>query len=156
MFFVFILSVVVFNGCRQRNNTVNENITKTENPIIENINTSDKDFAEIGVVDVSGLSSFREINITSPRMHGPDIRSLQERLVEIGFIGIGEIDGYYGPKTAEEIYFIKSALGFVDYFILGSDEEHYVGTDLDYRPEDYPVVNKELWDIIFDHEKTIA
>ena len=108
------------------------------------------------IVDVSGQSSFKEINITRPRTHGPEIKNLQERLVELGFIRVGEIDGYYGPRTGEEIYYIKAALGFVDYIIYGSDEDHYAGNDeYDLRPKDYPIVNKELWDIIFDPGKTM-
>ena len=150
-----IFSIVLLNGCGQREKTVNENRTKIESTINENIDTSDKNLTETIIVDISRQSSFREINVTSPRMHSPEIKKLQERLVDLGFINIGEIDGYYGPKTAEEIYFIKATLGFVDYITFGLDEEQYAGTDLDERPGDYQVVNKELWNIIFDPEITV-
>ena len=149
-----IFSVILFNGC-SRKKIVTENTTETENTINENINASNKNFTETSIDDISDRSPFKEINVTSPRTHGPEIKRLQERLVELGFIGIGEVDGYYGPKTAEEIYFVKAALGFVDYITFGSNEEHYAGTDLDERPDDYQVVNKELWDIIFNPGKAV-
>ena len=119
-FFILLFSVVVFNGyATEKNRTAND-------------------------ADVSG-QSFREIYVARPRIHGPEIKRLQERLVELGFAGVGEADGFYGPRTAEEIYFIKAALGFVD---------HYIPED-DWRPDDYSVVNDELWGIIFDPENTV-
>ncbi|MCL2557931.1 MAG: peptidoglycan-binding protein [Treponema sp.] len=88
---------------------------------------------------------FSEIYVTRPRIQGPEIRRLQERLAALGFAGLGEIDGLYGPRTADEIYFIKAALGFVDCYIPEDD----------WRPDDYSIVNAELWDFIFDPENTI-
>ena len=98
-------------------------------------------------------SFIREINITNPRMNGPDITFLQKRLLELGFSGVGESDGYYGPKTAGEIYFIKAALGFCKY--IEFSENGYEGSDLDPRPNNYLIVNRELWNIIFNPENTI-
>jgi len=114
-FFILLLYAVAFNGYAQRNGTAD--------------------------VDVSD-QSFREIYVASPRLHGPEIKRLQERLVELGFAGIGEIDGLYGPQTAEEVYFIKAALGYADCYIREDD----------WRPDDYSVVNRALWDSIFDPE----
>jgi len=143
-FVIFIIfSIIAFNGCRQRNQATQEN---TDVPFL--------DLPEAGINEVINQAFLREIDITSPRMNGPDIILLQERLLELGFAELGEADGYYGPKTAGEIYFIKSALGFTDYIVFSQDEEHYAGTDLDFRPADYQLVNKELWDIIFNPEYT--
>ena len=99
---------------------------------------------------VFAQSFTRDINVTSPRMNGTDVRFLQERLLELGFTGVGDADGYYGPMTAGEIYFIKAALGFMEYIIFGPDEDQYAGTELDARPADYQTVDNQLWDIIFN------
>ena len=124
VFVIFIfLFFVVFNGYTQRNGTSDENINAYD--------VSDK--------------SFRNIYVTIPRIHSTEIGRLQERLMELGFTGIAEIDSYYGPLTAGEIYFIKAALGFIDCYIPEND----------WQPEDYSVVNEELWDSIFDPKNTI-
>ena len=102
--------------------------------------------------DVIAQSFLREISVTSPRMNGPDIQILQERLLELGFASVGEADGFYGPMTAGAIYFIKAALGLMEYIAFGSDEEEAYYAEMDPRPADYQAVNKEIWDIIFDPE----
>ena len=81
----------------------------------------------------------REIDLKNPRMNGQDITNLQNRLMELGFKSVGEIDGYYGPKTATEIRFIKSVLGLVSNFSFRDN------STLDF------LVNKHLWEIIFDN-----
>ncbi|MBP5442335.1 MAG: hypothetical protein J6Y60_03760, partial [Treponema sp.] len=42
-------------------------------------------------------SKNRVLSVTSPRMHGDDVVYIQEKLIEMGFTEIGDIDGYYGP-----------------------------------------------------------
>ena len=103
---------------------------------------------------VCGMTAFaqsftREINVTRPRMNGPDVKSMQERLLELGFANVGEADGYYGPMTAGEIYFIKAALGLMEYIAFGSDEEEAYYSEIDLRSADYQTVNREIWNIIF-------
>ena len=167
LFFCLISSLLILN-CRARNNQELQDSSPAqgalgvgveENTAIPEINTtqefsllpSDRDLTET-VIDTVNQAFLREISVTSPRMNGPDVKFLQERLLELGFTGVGEADGFYGPMTAGEIYFIKAALGFMEYIIFGSDEEeaYYAGTDFDFRSADYQAVNKELWDIIFD------
>ena len=141
IFMIFIFFIILFSGCTQRNRVANENITEN---VHENIGVYNNDLAETGIVDIFDQSSKR-IYVTRPRFHGPEIISLQERLVELGFTGIGGIDGFYGPMTAGEVYFIKAALGFVDYYI----------PEYDWRPENYSVINDEIWNSIFDPENIL-
>lgn len=49
----------------------------------------------------------RVIELKSPPMYGEDIKQLQAYLVDCGFVEIGEIDGYYGPLTANVIKTIQ-------------------------------------------------
>ncbi|QQO08756.1 peptidoglycan-binding domain-containing protein [Breznakiella homolactica] len=69
----------------------------------------------------------RTIELTNHRMYGSDILKLQRKLVEYGFTEIGEIDGYYGPLTANVISKIQFFLGF----------------------EPNGKVEKKLWDSLF-------
>jgi hypothetical protein len=84
--------------------------------------------------DTTALERFsfeRNIDITTPKMNGSDIMTLQEQLIKLGFTGVGEIDGYYGTNTGGEIYFIKEFLGH--------------DTSLKY------LVDEVLWRFIFDN-----
>jgi len=97
----------------------------------------------IGAYDVDTAGRpFENIYVATPRLQGPEIKRLQERLAELGFADIGAIDGFYGPMTAGEVYFVKAALGFAECYIPEND----------WRPEDYSVVDAALWDMIFDPE----
>jgi len=147
IFVVFILFffVIVFNGCTQRNSAANENIADTENPIYENIVQYDYYWAETVIVDIFEHSSRRIYVMPPPRIHNPEIVSLQERLIELGFTRIGAVDGFYGPMTAGEVYFIKAALGFVDSYI----------PEYEWRPEHYSFINDEIWNSIFDPENNL-
>jgi len=129
--FVLLFSIVLFNGCTQRNTIANESTV-----------AQDEDLTECDIVDLT-IQSLIKFYLTNPIMHNAEIKELQERLVELGFINVGEIDGYYGHRTAGEIFFIKAALNFVDYYV----------PELDWRPEGYSVIDEELWGIIFDPEK---
>lgn len=41
----------------------------------------------------------RTLRLTFPRMYGDDVRELQQRLWDLGYAEVGEIDGYFGPMT---------------------------------------------------------
>ena len=58
------------------------------------------------------LNTPRTIELTNPRMNGDDILELQSRLLSLGFVEIGEADGYYGPLMEEAIKNIQMAYGF--------------------------------------------
>jgi hypothetical protein len=71
------------------------------------------------------FSRVLELNIK--RMNGPDVEALQKRLLYLGFSGVGEADGYYGPKTEETIKTIQKFAGF----------------------DENGKVDRKLWDFIF-------
>jgi peptidoglycan hydrolase-like protein with peptidoglycan-binding domain len=54
----------------------------------------------------------RVIELRNPYMNGTDIIKLQEKLLSLGFYGLGEADGYYGTITEEIIKNIQTFLGF--------------------------------------------
>ena len=54
----------------------------------------------------------RTLEVTKPRMHGDDVKKVQTALVELGFTEVGEIDGYYGPKSESAVKELKSLIGF--------------------------------------------
>ena len=41
----------------------------------------------------------RTIELKNPRMNGQDVLCLQNRLLALGFSGIGDADGWYGPLS---------------------------------------------------------
>ena len=80
---------------------------------------------------VFGQNFSRVLELNARRMNGPDVEALQKRLLSSGFEGVGEADGYFGPKTEEVIKTIQKFAGFdengkVDRalwnFIFGNDD----------------------------------
>ena len=67
-------------------------------------------------------SKNRELSVTSPRMHGDDVEYIQKKLVEMGFTEIGEIDGYYGPKTEKAVKEFQKIIGLSPTGIVGQKE----------------------------------
>jgi peptidoglycan hydrolase-like protein with peptidoglycan-binding domain len=59
-----------------------------------------------------GQEYTRVIELQNRRMNGPDVTSIQTRLVALGFSEIGEVDGYYGPVTEGVVKKIQLFLGF--------------------------------------------
>jgi len=76
----------------------------------------------------------RIIEVRSPRMNGQDIIFLQNRLLSLGFSGIGSADGLYGPLTEGVVKRIQSFLG----------------------RESNGKVDRILWDYIFDSRNTTS
>ena len=52
------------------------------------------------------------LEIRTPRMNGPDVSSLQNRLIFLGFNRIGAADGYYGPRIESVVRDIQKFAGF--------------------------------------------
>lgn len=42
----------------------------------------------------------RELSVRSPPLFGPDVVTLQQRLIELGYTDLGAADGFFGPLTA--------------------------------------------------------
>jgi peptidoglycan hydrolase-like protein with peptidoglycan-binding domain len=76
--------------------------------------------------------NFTQIALKKPPMHGSEVLALQRRLLELQFYELGEADGYYGAMTETVIKKIQ------DYRGLPATG----------------IVDKELWDFIFDDYKT--
>jgi len=72
----------------------------------------------------------RILEVKKPRMNGQDVLTLQKRLLYLGFSGVGEADGYYGPKTEGAIKTIQKLAGF----------------------DENGKVDRKLWDFIFDNK----
>jgi peptidoglycan hydrolase-like protein with peptidoglycan-binding domain len=73
---------------------------------------------------------FTQLAMKNPRINGPEVLALQNRLLELQFYELGDADGYYGPMTETVIKKIQ------DYRGLPATG----------------IVDKELWDFIFDEE----
>ncbi|MCQ2580018.1 MAG: peptidoglycan-binding protein [Treponemataceae bacterium] len=61
------------------------------------------------------------LSVTSPRMYGEDVFFIQKKIVEMGF-EIGEVDGYYGPKTEKAVKSFKDLAGFEPDGIIAKTE----------------------------------
>lgn len=53
----------------------------------------------------------RVLQLTSPHMKGDDVARLQSKLVQRGYLK-GQVDGEYGPLTAQAVYRAKYRLGY--------------------------------------------
>jgi len=80
---------------------------------------------------VFGQNFSRVLELNARRMNGSDVEALQKRLLYLGFAGVSEADGYYGPKTEEVIKTIQKFSGFEENgkvdralwnFIFGNDD----------------------------------
>jgi len=80
---------------------------------------------------VFGQNFSRVLELNARRMNGPDVEALQKRLLYFGFAGVGEADGYFGPKTEEAVKTIQKFAGFEENgkvdralwnFIFGNDD----------------------------------
>ncbi len=69
----------------------------------------------------------RVLSLQTPRLQGEDVSLLQQRLLELGFVEVGEIDGYFGPMTEQAVKNFQSA--------------HNLGAD--------GVVGQQTWDALF-------
>lgn len=76
----------------------------------------------------------RTLRLQSPRIHGADVELLQERLVDLGISSVGEIDGWYGPKTAGGVEAFRRIFGFG-------------ASGVGIQPAG--VVDRDLWDYLF-------
>jgi peptidoglycan hydrolase-like protein with peptidoglycan-binding domain len=80
---------------------------------------------------VFSQSFTRVLEVRSARMNGPDVSSLQVRLLSLGFSQVGEADGYYGPMTENAVKNIQRFAGF----------------------EENGKVDRILWDFIFANDE---
>jgi hypothetical protein len=91
------------------------------------------------IVTISGQEFSRVIELKNPRMNGPDVKALQERLLFLGFSTVGEADGYYGPMTESAVVTINRYLGFCEEKDYGSYTERI----------EIKTVRRQLWNILF-------
>jgi peptidoglycan hydrolase-like protein with peptidoglycan-binding domain len=56
----------------------------------------------------------RSLYVTTPRLNGDDVAAVQQRLVDLGYVEVGEVDGYYGPKTEFAVLRFQKINGLPD------------------------------------------
>jgi hypothetical protein len=61
----------------------------------------------------------RRLYLTSPYMRGDDVRTVQQRLMALGYTQVGEIDGVWGPLTEGAVKAFQSDRGLVVDGIVG-------------------------------------
>ena len=61
----------------------------------------------------------RELSVQTPRLQGEDVRLLQQRLLELGYEEVGEVDGYYGPNTEQAVKNFQTDFGLIADGIVG-------------------------------------
>jgi len=107
---------------------------------------------------VFGQNFSRVLELNAKRMNGPDVEALQKRLLQLGFAGIGEADGYYGPKTEETVKTIQKFAGFEESgkvdralwnFVFGNDEFtvkylKLIQTVAQYKPDELRKIENEF------------
>ncbi|GEM82279.1 peptidoglycan-binding domain-containing protein [Meiothermus hypogaeus] len=55
----------------------------------------------------------RALQLQNPRLSGVQVRSLQQRLLELGYREVGEADGFFGPKTQAAVSAFQKRLANV-------------------------------------------
>ena len=82
-------------------------------------------------------------------MNGSDVIYIQNKLIEMGFSEIGEIDGYYGPKTEEAIKEFQELVGIKSSGIVSQKEYDFFESKtsdlimsgiLNYKKINYPLI----------------
>jgi peptidoglycan hydrolase-like protein with peptidoglycan-binding domain len=53
----------------------------------------------------------RNLYLTTPRMQGDDVIMLQQRLLELGYSEVGEVDGFFGPLTDQAVRHFQQVNG---------------------------------------------
>ncbi len=62
----------------------------------------------------SGAPEFqRTLQLADPRMQGDDVAAVQQRLIDLFFFGVGEVDGYFGPNTQSAVSSFQQLNGLV-------------------------------------------
>jgi Tol biopolymer transport system component/peptidoglycan hydrolase-like protein with peptidoglycan-binding domain len=54
-----------------------------------------------GSVFAQEIEFERMLEVTTPRMSGDDVKQIQQRLMDLGYDEVGDIDGWYGPMSAD-------------------------------------------------------
>lgn len=55
----------------------------------------------------------RPLQLQNPRLQGAPVRSLQQRLLELGYLEVGPADGIFGPKTQAAVVAFQRRLANV-------------------------------------------
>ena len=53
----------------------------------------------------------RELYLTTPALKGGDVRAVQQRLMDLGYSEVGEVDGYYNSQTESAIVLFQKMNG---------------------------------------------
>ena len=61
----------------------------------------------------------RNLFLTSPRMQGDDVLMLQQRLLDLGYTEVGELDGIFGPKTEQAVKHFQEVNGLLVDGVVG-------------------------------------
>jgi len=78
-------------------------------------------FFSIVTLSTIGAQSYKSaLKLTSPRMNGPEVQAVQEKLLALGFSKIGVADGWFGPLTKDAVSLFQRFYGYPDNGIVDS------------------------------------
>lgn len=71
----------------------------------------------------------RDLEVKKSRLHGDDVVYIQNKLIEMGFTEIGEVDGYYGPMTSGAVKDFQTLIDFDSTGIVTKMEYEFFSSD---------------------------
>ncbi|KNZ70949.1 ErfK/YbiS/YcfS/YnhG family protein [Thermincola ferriacetica] len=75
------------------------------------------------------LFSSRFLRLMTPYLSGPDVKAVQERLVDLGYYK-GRVDGVFDPATANAVVAFQKSRGLKADGVVGPDTWSALGTDM--------------------------
>ncbi len=78
------------------------------------------------LLSISSLSAqnqefYRDIYLASPRMNGPDVTQVQQRLLDLGYAEVGTVDGWFGPNSEIAITIFQNRFSLIDDGVVTAD-----------------------------------
>jgi peptidoglycan hydrolase-like protein with peptidoglycan-binding domain len=61
----------------------------------------------------------RTLSLLSPPLEGDDVRAAQQRLLDLGYTQVGEVDGIFGTNTAQAVRAFQTAQGLAVDGVIG-------------------------------------